>query len=329
MADGPGPPPDGAVLAAGRRLQVDAWTAKVVTALRHAGVRPILLKGPAIARWLYDDDFLARTYGDIDLLVSPTQRPRAEAVLRDMGFTTGNRLPALEPVHAEMWALADGRAIVDLHRVLHGMEDLPDQDVWDLVSGATRTCAVRGVEVDIPGPPVRTLHLALHLHVRDGPGAQAWRDLERGIARVDHAEWEQAADLARALGIDGDMAARLRALPEGKPLADRLRLPETGPDRYYSHQAVHHRRARPEVQSLAYFASRSGWAAKAAYARRKLLPPPPFMRQRHAIARRGRAGLLAAYAWRGAIFAVRAPQAVVQWRRIRRRPPPSSGAGQG
>src|SRR5687767_8225712 len=37
----------------GTALAVDAVTANVVAALRRAGVASIILRGPAIARWLY------------------------------------------------------------------------------------------------------------------------------------------------------------------------------------------------------------------------------------------------------------------------------------
>jgi hypothetical protein len=51
-------------------LARDVATAEVVEALRAAGVRSIVLKGPSIARWLYADG-QPRPYGDTDLLVSP------------------------------------------------------------------------------------------------------------------------------------------------------------------------------------------------------------------------------------------------------------------
>jgi len=309
----PGPPPTpAAVLAAGRRLRVDAWTAKVVSAMHGAGIRPVLLKGPAVARWLYPDDLLARSYTDIDLLVAPGQRPAAHQVLRDLGFGERSVILDWEPAHAQVWALSDLRAVVDLHRTLHGMEHLPEQQVWDVVARNPSTCVVRGVPVDIPGPTVRALHLALHLHVRDGLGSQAWTDLERGVRHIDPREWEQAADLARTLGIDADMAVRLRALPAGAALADRLGLPLPGPDRYYAHQAVSRGQAVGDIQSVAFL-----WA-KAGYVGHKLFPPPTFMRGRHRLARRGPFGLAVAYCWRVVFLGARLPRALYQWRRVRR-----------
>ena len=54
-------------------LAIDAVTAQVVTALRANGIRPLLLKGPSIAGWLYGDG-AARPYGDSDLLVASGER---------------------------------------------------------------------------------------------------------------------------------------------------------------------------------------------------------------------------------------------------------------
>ena len=56
--------------AAANALLLDLAAARASAALRDAGIRAILLKGPVIARWLYDDGS-ERNYGDVDLLVAP------------------------------------------------------------------------------------------------------------------------------------------------------------------------------------------------------------------------------------------------------------------
>ncbi len=38
--------------------------------MHKRGIRPLLIKGPAVAAWLYDDP-AERWYGDVDLLVDP------------------------------------------------------------------------------------------------------------------------------------------------------------------------------------------------------------------------------------------------------------------
>jgi hypothetical protein len=59
---------------------------QIVGALREAGVRSILLKGPVHARWLYEEG-ARRAYSDIDLLAPAGELDRAEVVLEELGFT--------------------------------------------------------------------------------------------------------------------------------------------------------------------------------------------------------------------------------------------------
>jgi hypothetical protein len=112
------------------RLRADRWLAEVVPALRAAGVDPVLLKGPAIAQWLYAEYPLLRGYHDVDLLVAPHHLGRAEDVLRQLGFTPpGLAAPGDVPTHANAWFRARDGAEIDLHRCLHGMEVLPPECV--------------------------------------------------------------------------------------------------------------------------------------------------------------------------------------------------------
>jgi len=55
-------------LAAALSLHLDAVTAEVVEAFRAVGVRTILLRGPAVGKWLYQE-VGDRSYVDVDLLV--------------------------------------------------------------------------------------------------------------------------------------------------------------------------------------------------------------------------------------------------------------------
>jgi Uncharacterised nucleotidyltransferase len=77
-------PTDG-LLAIARSLYVDVVTADVTKELRARGVRSILLKGPAVAGWLYRDG-TPRPYADTDLLIAPSNLAAAKVVLEDLGF---------------------------------------------------------------------------------------------------------------------------------------------------------------------------------------------------------------------------------------------------
>ncbi len=66
-------------------MGVDAVTAEVSVALQEAGCPNLLLKGPAVSRWLYGEEH-ERPYGDTDLLVDPASLEVAHATLAELGF---------------------------------------------------------------------------------------------------------------------------------------------------------------------------------------------------------------------------------------------------
>ena len=125
-------------LAVARRLGLDATTAEVVEALREGGVRALLLKGPALERWLYPDG--RRRYGDIDLLVPPEGFRHAEGALAELGFQlqfAGARASEV-PSYERGWRR--GSFDVDLHRSVWGV-GAPGRDG---VGGAERACRPAG-----------------------------------------------------------------------------------------------------------------------------------------------------------------------------------------
>ena len=68
------------LVAAGVNLVHDATAAEVVGALSDAGVRSIVLKGPAVIRWLYPE-ITDRFSVDVDMLVSPEDVDQAGRAL--------------------------------------------------------------------------------------------------------------------------------------------------------------------------------------------------------------------------------------------------------
>jgi hypothetical protein len=57
-------------VASATRLRIDAGTVELLESFDLTGVHALLLKGPAIARWLYPD-LAQRPYVDCDLLIAP------------------------------------------------------------------------------------------------------------------------------------------------------------------------------------------------------------------------------------------------------------------
>ena len=245
-----------------RTVWVDWCTARVVRALRDRGVRPLLLKGPAVASWLYAENPRVRAYTDVDLLVAPTDRATAEAVLAELGYAPPPRSWLRdEPPHAITWVRSADGSAVDLHRTIHGCEHVDEAVVWDVVSAAPEMIDVAGVEVQAPSVEVRALHVALH--AIPGWGDHVFADLERAVAIVDPSVWEGAADAARRLGVDDELGFRLGLVPGGAALAGSLGLPTAEPRR---------------ASALTFAMTLPGWRARSRYLLQKVFPPPAYLR---------------------------------------------------
>jgi putative nucleotidyltransferase-like protein len=285
---------------------VDARTADVVCELRARGVRPILLKGPAIASWL-DGENSHRVYVDTDLLVAPSQLSMAERYLSEAGFTKtledadtpGGRPPG------HFWVRgADGTA-VDLHRTLLGVGVAPAK-LWQVLSESTELMRVAGVDVEVLSTEARALHLALHA-AQHGPAVRKpLDDLERALLVLDFGTWAAAASLAERLDATGAFAMGLSFQPRGKRLVADLPLP----------------RQRPVEVALCALrleqvASAPGVLAKVAIVARKIFPTRRFMRHWFPRAALGPGWMAAGYLWRPVWLLLESRWAVVAWRRAR------------
>lgn len=235
-----------------RRMVVDHATLEVVGALRGAAIEPVLLKGPAVARWLYDrpDE---RSYDDADLLLAPADFAPGEDVLRRLGyerFEPPERavpLPAGQRPHADTWTREDSTVAIDLHRCLHHTEHVPAQLVWDEVWRDRTTLDVHDTSLTVPSVRVRLLHIVVHLQPKDVPGTRAWIDLERAIHRVDREDWVAAVELADRFGVRAEVGALLALVDGGAELAEQLSLDTTPTDVLLQE----HRRHVPAIPHLA------------------------------------------------------------------------------
>ena len=211
-----------ALQAAVLSLRVDSVTAEVVSKLRSAGVRPILLKGPSIAAWLYADG-TPRPYGDTDLLVESEALPSTSRALRAAGF---REQPA---VSSYTWFRRSDGSFVDIHDTLFSAE-APREEAWRTLSEGTETMSVGGLDVEVLSRPARLLYVALHAAQHESDGfKQPLRDLERALHHADEKYWHEAAALAKRLRATPTFAAGLRLHPDGAGLAVRLDLPHDRP----------------------------------------------------------------------------------------------------
>lgn len=298
------------LLAVAAAAALDETTADVVRALHRAGMTPILLRGPVIARWLYPAAG-ERGYGDADLLVPPASFTHAEEILQELGFHESRieaAFPGERPGHAHTWFRPGGLAI-DLHRTLVGIGVTPEE-AWNVLAEGTERLVLSSVEVHVPSRPATLAILALHAAHHSGAGDQPVRDLDRAIESAPVDEWVKALQLAGRLGAGSAFSAGLGVLPAGRNLAASLGLDATlpAPSELVGSPAFH------LAQAVAWLRALRGPRAKAVFVGRKLVPTPERMRARSRLARRGPLGLAGAYVARW-LAAVREGARMLRWRR--------------
>lgn len=285
--------PSEEVLKRGTSLVVDRTTTEVFGALRNAGVRALLLKGPAIARWLYAPSYL-RSYSDTDVLVAPDDVGRAEEILTSLGF----ELPPIydeddRPSFEHAWVRRSDGVRVDLHWNLVG-STVQDDEAWTVLSSDSEAMEIEGEEVEVLGETARMVHVSLHAAQHGSEMGKALEDLRRAVARFDAERWREAAEIADALGADLSFAAGLRLDPAGEALANEIGL---------SHElsvevALRAQGGAGHALSLQWLLEQPGVWRKVKVVGKNLVPPPTFMRDWHPLASRGWAGLALAYLWR-------------------------------
>jgi hypothetical protein len=298
-------------LGAAQALAQDRVTAEVLGALADAGVPAVLLKGPALARWLYADG-AERRYGDTDVLVPAARRDDAAAVLAALGFAARLKpSDVARALHAHPWRRERDGAVVDLHVTIAGMQAPPDAVFAAL---PTEPLTVGGRDVPALAPGARALHVALHAAHDGVDGGKPLRDLERAVGQLDRDVWREAAALARVVEAEEALGAGLRLAPDGAAIADAL-----GVTRAQSTERRLLAASAPrEALTVEQLASTRGAAARARIVLNRVVPPPSYLRFRHPLARRGPAGLVLAYLWRPVSLALRAPRAISAWRRAAR-----------
>jgi hypothetical protein len=282
-----------------------------VGALEAAGIDTLLLKGPAIAAWLYAPGE-PRLYTDADLLVNPRRILDAERVLTGLGYALrdpeGERDALVSGPHAQTWTRPRDAAVIDLHHALPG-EILAADVLWPELQGRADRLAVAGAAVAVLDRPSLALlvavHAAHHGPDHDGP----LEDLRRALATGSDALWSEALLVAERLMAVPQFAAGLRLLGNGAALAQRLGLPD---------QRTLDALAQDQVAfGFARLAATRGLRAKLALIVRELFPAPSFMHWWRPWSRGSRARLAAAYAYRLGWLMTTAVPGLLAWRRAR------------
>ncbi|CAA9491547.1 MAG: hypothetical protein AVDCRST_MAG85-1258 [uncultured Solirubrobacteraceae bacterium] len=288
-------------------LRVDAVIREVFDALRTQGMRPILLKGPVIAAWLYEQPG-DRLYVDGDVMVAPAQLAESERVLRSLGFT-----PDHFGLTRDSREWRRGTAQIDLHTSITGIGVEPER-AWKLLTADTSSAVVGGTTaVEALAEPARALHLALHVAQHASAVAKPREDLERALAMVPQETWEAAATLAEQLDAQPAFTTGLRRVDGGQAVLDRLRLrPVATPMIVLLEHG-----APPGAMGLTQISSARVRDLPAEIAR-AIVPPAAYMRRVWPGHRPGAAGLAAAHVQRWLRLTLGLPVALSSWRAARR-----------
>lgn len=303
-----------------RRAGLDRAATDAITALEHAGVEALLLKGSALAQTLYAPD-RQRSYYDVDLLVAAPRLTVAAAVLSQLGYHNVARAQGIEDVgaapHAELWTRLDdafGNVSIDLHRKLAGCS-AHDERIWELLRAGAQEIEVNGRNCLTLSDAGLALHLALHLAQHGTADVKATSDLRLGLDRWPPEVWREASALAVELGGDESFAAGLRLIPEGELTADALGI--GGGERVL--RDLEQRDSRPRGTFHLEALTHAGTVSeRLGILRRSLLPSPNWIRWEMAWAGSSKVHLLAGYLVhlaRVPLWAVRAARFTRQQRR--------------
>jgi hypothetical protein len=305
---------------AGANLRIDLVALEVVDAFEAAGVASILLKGPALARLLYQSS-AERPYVDVDLLVKPDDWNRACEVLSALDFASRNPAPGIpldRAPYGREWRRGRDGANVDLHEGL--AETTADRaEAWTYLWSHREQLILRGHPVWVLDVPCRAMLIALHAAHHRGAVAKTLEDLRRAVAALPEDVWHEAAVRATHLGCEIPFAAGLRFVPEGETMATRLGLAD---DPWLAGILFDSPGDEPSLAVALGFQRLDeikGWRAKGAYTFRKLFPPPRYM-DGWIDAHPGRGGIAIAYLRRLARMLRHLAGGVRRWRAVKRTP---------
>lgn len=212
-----------------RNLWMDRTSLLVISHLREAGVASVLLKGPSTAQWLYAPG--ERSYVDLDILIHPDDAARADAVLKELGYSDPRKGALPEELDDHSWTYRpsggwDGRrSEVDLHYSLNGVP-VPPAQVWRELSEHTTPLSLAGGTVTALDEVGRALVLVLHAGRDVLRKRQSFEDLRRLVAALPEQAWPEVMALAARLEALEPLAVGLMLLDDGRERLTRLGVPE-------------------------------------------------------------------------------------------------------
>jgi len=190
-------------------LLLDVALARALDALDRRDVRAIVLKGPVLARRVYDAAAF-RPYHDVDLVVRPEQLEIASRTIVELGFV---EIPyeaevarvafessgAEEPFH-RMFVSATDRAMVEVHAdpLQLGLKPKAEEDRWRRAIPAPELGARALALCDED----QLVQLCVHAH-KHGFSRLIWlKDLDLFVRRLGSSiDWRIVDDVSRREGV--------------------------------------------------------------------------------------------------------------------------------
>jgi hypothetical protein len=145
-----------------RNVRLKEQALEAIGALNAAGILPTLLKGTIILLTCPADELGSRMTSDLDVLLTPSDLPRASEILRSLSYRDldGN---IGEHAHAKFYRPQDA-GMIDLHHRPPGPGKLYPTLQLDLGEAAT----IDGRSFCVPAPTSRVVHLIAHDMFNDG-----------------------------------------------------------------------------------------------------------------------------------------------------------------
>ena len=178
-----------------------ASSARVVDALRVAGVPCVTLKGPALAARFWGD-VTQRPSTDIDLLVARRDYAGAQAVLRRLGYERSNPYPDwyLRGWHYNLGYVSTGappedRAALELRASNLGRPDI------EAIVGHPDEVPCDGWSLPAPSAPIQLVAASAHLLFHEMSLRQLL-DVAFIAAALSPRQWDEAIAVARRAYLD-------------------------------------------------------------------------------------------------------------------------------
>lgn len=240
--------------------------------LSHGGVQCAVLKGAATAHLDYADPAL-RQFGDVDLLVSPEDLPRAIELLSVTGWRQTYPLPRYHERFTHAITLSNERRVqIDVH------QRIAPRAVGELIP--TRDLLAKAVTYEVAGQSLwalsehdRLIHAALHTQASKGAFRRLSSAADVLLLAESNSQTAEAV-LARAetwrvrplvvQAITSTYSDALLSVPDAWVVAISRRTLHR--DRLVEHAYLSEER-RPAFEELAYLRVMRGWRNRGLYLR--------------------------------------------------------------